>query len=153
FRDNPPLSGMVTRGRFIRDPADPLVRWPPGVQRFVWEGIDVRFDRLSGRTFRDERNPEGQLGVAPVGNPPRERPIALQWHTNGLQLSPKDPESLHMQERVFQGRPYEGAWIWQDLEGTNGSVVLDASTLIVGVHVIVVTEPGGRRPNVDRTLV
>jgi len=61
-------------------------------------------------------------------------------------------QSVQMRERVFQGQPDRRAWVWRDIEGTRANVVLDQATRVGGVHVIVVTEPGGRRPPMDRAM-
>jgi len=150
LRDNPPLTGffsMGPRGNAVSQPRD---RNELLAQPFIYDGIDFRLDRTLGHTFMDARNGDGLLGIAPVGPFTAMPPPITRWHSNGLQLRPGDVVPIHMQRRVFVGEPYTGHWEWQDMTGTDGSVRLDVSTRIVGVHIIKVTEPGGQAPRLQR---
>ncbi|HMJ83104.1 MAG TPA: hypothetical protein VK504_08060 [Vicinamibacterales bacterium] len=150
LRDNPPLSGILgaERGTFTFETPAP----PVPARSVVWDLFEIVFDRSGGHTFRDSRNVDGLLGVAPVGPQPGTRPAIIRWQANGLLLVPGQPVSLHMRRRVFHGEPFVGQWQWDDLPDTGSNVVLDSRTKIVGVSVIVVTEPGGTRPRMDRRL-
>jgi len=150
FRDNPPLSGVIgpEGGTFIFETPAP----PRPAQNVVWDGLELVFDRTLGHTFRDPRNIDGLLGVAPTGPAPATRPVLVRWQSNGLLLSPGQPVSLHLRRRTYHGAAPNGRWGWDDVPDTDASVVLDQRTKIVGVSVIVVTEEGVPRPKMNRRL-
>lgn len=145
YRDNPPLSGLldISPGQIVRTPAEsPYFRV---VNRsleaaFIWDRVDFRFDGSVGRTFQSDQNGEGFLGISPVGTLPSSRLPLARWHSNGLLLRPGEPVNLQLQKRRFVGQPYTGQWQWQNVPSAAGSIVLDQSTIIVGVTVIVVRQ-------------
>jgi hypothetical protein len=164
YRDNPPLSGKVdirpgkVQSRPVRDTDVLGLHFVRGVfaQGYLWSNIDIRIDGANNWTYRDKRNADGYLGVAPVGKPmelANQDPSSLRWHSNGLLLQPNVPIALQLQRRKFVVEGNAGRWIWESAPGAQGTVVLHESTIIVGVTVAVVTEPGNRPPSgVDEAL-
>lgn len=145
FRDNPPLSGLLAweGSNIVRTPEGTPYSWtshPRLASAFTWDRADYRFGGSGGATFRDDRNPEGVLGISHAGPLPTARTRLLQWHSNGLLLSPGVPVDLQLQRRSFVGAPYQGSWQWGDVPNVRGRVVLDQRTRLVGVTVIVVRD-------------
>jgi hypothetical protein len=149
YRDNPPLSGIIdiSPGRIIRTPSDsPYFRVANRnlAAAFTWDRIDFRFDGSFGKTFQNDQNVDGFLGISPVGTQ------LGRWHSNGLLLRPGEVVNLQLQRHKFVGEPYSGQWQWQNV-GTGGSVVLEQNTIVVGVTVIVVRQ-GNERMVTNRAL-
>jgi hypothetical protein len=147
FRDNPPLTGFVRIHPYsiTGSPPATVPRTSPVASSFVWSGTEYRFGGSFGHTFHDERNAEGYLGLSHVGSAPRPGTIEIRYHSNGLQLTPGNPVHLQLQQR-------ERSRAWVDVPGVQGNVVLDPSTRIVGVSVIVVREPNDPAPATTEAL-
>lgn len=149
FRDNPPMTGVldlapgnVYSASLVTDTRTPY--WRTRARSSLWFNSDHYLDGSAGRTFRDGENIDGLLGIAPAGEPARESAPAMRvrFHTNGLQLNPSVPVDLRLRKR---GRDA----VWRDVPDAYGSVVLDPSTIIVGIAVAVIREPGVTVPIID----
>lgn len=158
YRDNPPLTGIVTiaPGQVLNTPSGtPYFRVDnPRIQgAFIWDHVDFRLEGSFGKTFRSDQNVDGFLGISPAGPLPSSGARRARWHSNGLLLRPGETINLDLQRRRFVGAPYTGQWRWESVPDADagGRLVLDQGTALVGVTVIVVRQ-GEERMISNRAL-
>ncbi|HSP17108.1 MAG TPA: hypothetical protein VLV78_20365 [Thermoanaerobaculia bacterium] len=153
YRENPPMTGVLdlTPGWMFRTDADssaPTTRsyWTLNANYQAWFASEHKLT-TTGRTFRDDLNPDGVLSVAAAGSIPDEAHALqrIRFHSNGLILEPGVPVDVRLQRRAL------GA-AWNDVGTAFGTVVLDPSTIVVGIAIAIIREPNTPLPDVDRSL-